>query len=178
MNTGHARAKSPRRPLHPQDPPLPSLRQARPSRTYPSFVVSAPAPTDKRPGSMSTTPSTRHAAVASSSFAPGPSMSRPNPTTTPSSGPNVLDRVLVESLDVERTLAAMWRDFGLKLSQGFVYDCLRLRIAQLDLSVHLGCTTWFARADSPLGEAVPNNPTDGKACVEGCPDRQRGQAGK
>jgi transposase-like protein len=48
----------------------------------------------------------------------------------------VLDRVLEDGLNVERTLAAMWRDFGLKLSQGFVYDCLRWRIARLDLAVH------------------------------------------
>jgi hypothetical protein len=48
----------------------------------------------------------------------------------------VLDRLLEDGLNVERTLAAMWRDFGLKLSQGFVYDSLRWRIAQLDLGVH------------------------------------------
>ena len=48
----------------------------------------------------------------------------------------VLDRLLEDGLDVERTLAAMWRDFGLKLSQGFVYDSLRWRIAQLDMTVH------------------------------------------
>ena len=30
----------------------------------------------------------------------------------------------------------MERDFGLKLSQGFVYDCLRWKIAQLDLAPH------------------------------------------
>jgi transposase-like protein len=48
----------------------------------------------------------------------------------------VLDRVLEDGLNVERALAAMRRDFGLKLSQGFVYDCLRWRIAQLDLAAH------------------------------------------
>jgi hypothetical protein len=48
----------------------------------------------------------------------------------------VLDRVLEDGLNVERTLAAMQRDFGLKLSQGFVYDCLRWRIARLDLAPH------------------------------------------
>ena len=30
----------------------------------------------------------------------------------------------------------MRRDFGLKLSQGFIYDCLRWRIFQLDLAPH------------------------------------------
>ena len=48
----------------------------------------------------------------------------------------ILDRILGDGLNVERTLAAMRRDFFLKLSQGFVYDCLRWRIAQLDLAVH------------------------------------------
>jgi hypothetical protein len=48
----------------------------------------------------------------------------------------VLDRILGDGLNVERTLAAMQRDFFLKLSQGFVYDCLRWRVAQLDLAVH------------------------------------------
>jgi hypothetical protein len=48
----------------------------------------------------------------------------------------VLDRVLEDGLNVERTLAAMQRDFGLKLSQGFVYDCLRWQIARLDLAPH------------------------------------------
>jgi transposase len=48
----------------------------------------------------------------------------------------VLDRVLEDGLNVERTLAAMERDFGLKLSQGFVYDCLRWQIARLDLAPH------------------------------------------
>src|SRR3954467_8914794 len=40
------------------------------------------------------------------------------------------------ALNVERPLASMRRDFGLKLSQGFVYDCLRWRISQLDLGPH------------------------------------------
>ena len=48
----------------------------------------------------------------------------------------VLDRLLEDGLNVERTLAGMERDFGLKLSHGFVYDCLRWRIARLDLAPH------------------------------------------
>ena len=48
----------------------------------------------------------------------------------------VLDHVLEDGLNIERTLAAMERDFGLKLSQGFVYDCLRWQIARLDLAPH------------------------------------------
>jgi transposase len=48
----------------------------------------------------------------------------------------VLDRILEDGLNVQRTLAAMERDFLLKLSEGFVYDCLRWKVAQLDLSVH------------------------------------------
>jgi transposase-like protein len=48
----------------------------------------------------------------------------------------VLERILEDGLNVERTLASMQRDFGLKLSQGFVYNCLRWRIGQLDLAEH------------------------------------------
>jgi Transposase len=48
----------------------------------------------------------------------------------------VLDRIVHDGLNVERTLAAIHRDFGLKLSDGFVYDCLRWQIAQLDLLPH------------------------------------------
>ena len=48
----------------------------------------------------------------------------------------VLDRILQDGLNVQRTLAAMERDFLLKLSEGFVYDCLRWKGAQLDLLTH------------------------------------------
>ena len=48
----------------------------------------------------------------------------------------VLDRILEDGLNVVRTLAAMRRDFCLNLSEGFVYDCLRWKIARLDLSAH------------------------------------------
>jgi len=48
----------------------------------------------------------------------------------------VLDRILQDGLNVQRTLAAMRRDFLLELSEGFVYDCLRWKVAQLDLPGH------------------------------------------
>jgi transposase len=48
----------------------------------------------------------------------------------------VLDRILDDGLNVQRTLASMKRDFLLKLSEGFVYDCLRWKVAQLDLATH------------------------------------------
>ena len=48
----------------------------------------------------------------------------------------VLERVLEDGLNVQRTLAAMRRDFLLDLSEGFVYDCLRWKVAQLDLRPH------------------------------------------
>jgi Transposase len=48
----------------------------------------------------------------------------------------VLDRLLRDRLNVQQTLAAMRRDFLLKLSEGFVYDCLRWQVARLDLAVH------------------------------------------
>ena len=48
----------------------------------------------------------------------------------------VLDRLLEDGLNVERTRQALARDFLLELSTGFVYDCLRWRVAQLDLAEH------------------------------------------
>jgi hypothetical protein len=48
----------------------------------------------------------------------------------------VLDRILEDGLNVQRTIAAMKRDFFLKLSEGFVYDCLRWKVSQLDLLTH------------------------------------------
>src|SRR3954471_7316469 len=43
----------------------------------------------------------------------------------------VLNRVLDDGLNVQRTLAAMKRDFRLGLSSGFVYDCLDWGLARL-----------------------------------------------
>jgi transposase-like protein len=43
----------------------------------------------------------------------------------------VLNRVLEDGLNVQRTLAAMRRDFRLELSSGFVYDCLTWGLARL-----------------------------------------------
>ena len=48
----------------------------------------------------------------------------------------VLDRILEDGLNVQRTRAALRRDFFLTLSEGFVYDCLRWQVAQLDLAEH------------------------------------------
>jgi Transposase len=48
----------------------------------------------------------------------------------------VLDRLLRDRLNVERTKAAMQRDFLVALSDGFVYDCLRWQLARLDLPGH------------------------------------------
>src|SRR5437588_11522104 len=48
----------------------------------------------------------------------------------------VLDRLLRDRLNVEQTRAAMRRDFGVELSEGFVYDCLRWQVARLDLGVY------------------------------------------
>ena len=43
----------------------------------------------------------------------------------------VLNRILDDGLNVQRTLAAMRRDFLLELSSGFVYDCLDWGLARL-----------------------------------------------
>lgn len=45
----------------------------------------------------------------------------------------VLDRLLGDGLNVERTRQAMRRDFLLDLSTGFVHDCLDWELARLDL---------------------------------------------
>ena len=46
----------------------------------------------------------------------------------------VLNRILDDGLNVQRTLAAMRRDFLLELSSGFVYDCLEWGLARLNLA--------------------------------------------
>jgi hypothetical protein len=48
----------------------------------------------------------------------------------------VLDRLLDDGLNVERTRTAMKRDFLLDLSSGFVYDCLDWQMARLNLPEH------------------------------------------
>jgi hypothetical protein len=45
----------------------------------------------------------------------------------------VLDRLLDDGLNVERTRQAMRRDFLLELSEGFVYDCLDWKLRQFNL---------------------------------------------
>ena len=44
----------------------------------------------------------------------------------------VLNRILDDGLNVERTIDCMERDFLLKLSSGFIYDCLRWGLARLN----------------------------------------------
>lgn len=46
----------------------------------------------------------------------------------------VLDRLLDDGLNVERTRACLRRDFLLELSSGFVYDCLDWALARLNLA--------------------------------------------
>jgi len=48
----------------------------------------------------------------------------------------VLDRLLLDRLNVEQTRAALQRDFLVTLSEGFVYDCLRWQLGRLDLAQH------------------------------------------
>lgn len=45
----------------------------------------------------------------------------------------VLDRLLEDGLNVERTRVAMKRDFFLDLSTGFIYDCLDWQLRQINL---------------------------------------------
>jgi transposase-like protein len=44
----------------------------------------------------------------------------------------VLDRLIADGMSIPRILAAMQRDFLLDLSEGFAYDCIRRRVAELD----------------------------------------------
>ena len=48
----------------------------------------------------------------------------------------VLDRLLADGLNVERTCAAMRRDFLLELSPGYIYDCLDWQLRLLNLPEH------------------------------------------
>lgn len=48
----------------------------------------------------------------------------------------VLDRIIDDGMNVEATLRSLKRDFLLDLSTGFVYDCLRDAVAELDMSEH------------------------------------------
>jgi len=48
----------------------------------------------------------------------------------------VLDRILRDGMNIERTLESIRREFLLDLSWGFVYDVLRDQAQQLDMSVH------------------------------------------
>jgi hypothetical protein len=52
----------------------------------------------------------------------------------------VLDRLLDDGLNVERTRACMKRDFLLDLSSGFIYDCLDWELARLNLPGHRKAT--------------------------------------
>jgi hypothetical protein len=48
----------------------------------------------------------------------------------------VLERVLHDGMSIERTLESLRREFLLDLSTGFVYDVLRDRVRELDMSGH------------------------------------------
>lgn len=81
----------------------------------------------------------------------------------------VLDRLLDDGMNLERIRQALQGDFFLELSTGFVYDCLRWKVAQLNLAdyrrwtvqefsgtlgsdeIHLGDWTLLLATD-PLGD--------------------------
>jgi hypothetical protein len=81
----------------------------------------------------------------------------------------VLDRILKDGMNVEQTLESLRREFLLNLSTGFIYDVLRDRVEQLDMSehrrkvlnqfsgtlcvdeLHLGCFTLLLATD-PLSD--------------------------
>lgn len=81
----------------------------------------------------------------------------------------VIARIVEDGMDVQKLLHAMKRDFLLDLSEGFVYDCLHDKVAQLDMAeyrrwvtehfqgtlcvdeLHLGRYTLLLATD-PLGD--------------------------
>jgi hypothetical protein len=81
----------------------------------------------------------------------------------------VIDRLLDDTMSVERLRQAMARDFHLDLSEGFVYDCLDWKVRQVDMpayrqwtlerfsgtlcidEIHLGHRTLLVATD-PLGD--------------------------
>jgi transposase len=81
----------------------------------------------------------------------------------------VIDRLLDDSMSMERLRAALQRDFYLDLSQGFLYDCLDWKVRQVDMpeyrqwtlenfsgtlcidEIHLGHRTLLLATD-PLGD--------------------------
>lgn len=83
----------------------------------------------------------------------------------------VLNRILDDGLNVQRTIAAMKRDFLLDLSSGFIYDCLNWGLARLNQSgqrqaalkhfsgvvcideLHLGAYTLLLATD-PLADRI------------------------
>ena len=48
----------------------------------------------------------------------------------------MLDRILKDGMNVERTLESLGREFLLDLSTGFVYDVLHDHAARLDMAAH------------------------------------------
>jgi Transposase len=48
----------------------------------------------------------------------------------------VLERIIEDGMNIERTLESLHREFLLDLSTGFVYDVLRDRVEQLDMAEH------------------------------------------
>jgi hypothetical protein len=48
----------------------------------------------------------------------------------------VIDRLLDDSMSVQRLREAMGRDFHLDLSEGFVYDCLDWKVRQVDMPAY------------------------------------------
>src|SRR5437763_1194717 len=49
----------------------------------------------------------------------------------------VLDRLLDDSMSMERLRQALQRDFHLDLSDGFLYDCLDWKVRQVELPAYL-----------------------------------------
>ncbi len=101
----------------------------------------------------------------------------------------VLNRIFDDGLNVQRTIAAMKRDFLLDLSSGFIYDCLNWGLARLGQSgqrqaavkhfsgvvcideLHLGAYTLLLATD-PIADRIIGHRlvtiNDQRTCVALC----------
>src|SRR5512142_1041011 len=64
----------------------------------------------------------------------------------------VLERILQDGMNIERTLASLRREFLLELSSGFVYDVLRDHAGQLDMAEHRRKVLQYFRGTLCVGE--------------------------
>jgi IS30 family transposase len=68
----------------------------------------------------------------------------------------VLDRIIKDGMSIERILESLRREFLLELSSGFVYNVLRDRVKELDMSEHRRMV--LEQFSGTLCTTIPENP--------------------